>query len=273
MKKIDVVTTDLKREILEFLYHDEMYNAILIELIQDDMDNLGELYINETKKGITEILHIKNDGNSNFTNFAYTSADGLKDIAFKIKGLNYKKTLLAGKLEDVKSLFKILGCNKIITPNIFYKLNIEKNKDIHRKYKSKIRLAGLSNGDIDKIKEFTVNFLEAKTEEEIIEVTNDEKILAKMKSGVYLLDYKNNPIGMTRFVGKTDNFSEITSVYIHEAYRSRGFGKELIGHMIDIAIEEQRNPILATSVTNIPARKTYESMGFERQGEYAYEFL
>lgn len=256
MKKIDIVTADLKKEILELLYRDEIYNAILIELIQNNMDNLGELYINETREGIIDILHIKNDGNSNFTNFAYTSADGLKDIAFKIKELNYRKTLLAGKLEDVKSLFKILGYNKTVTPNIFYKLNIEKYKNIHRKYKSKIRLASLNNEDIDKVKEFTVSFLEAKTEEEIIEVTNDEKILAKMKSGVYLLDYENKPIGMARFVGKTNNFSEITSVYIHEAYRNRGFGNELIGHMIDIAIEEQRNPILSTSVTNTPARKT-----------------
>lgn len=273
MKKKDIITSDLKREILELLYRDEMYNAILIELIQNNTDNLGEIYINETKNGITEVLHIKNDGNSNFTNFAYTSADGLKNIAFKIRELNSKKTLLAGKFEDVKSLFRILDCNKTITSNIFYKLNIEKYKDIHRKYKSKIRLTSLNNEDIDKVKEFTVNFLEAKTEEEIIEVTNDEKILAKIKKGVYLLDYENNPIGMARFVGKTDNFSEITSVYIDEEYRSRGFGKELIGHMIDIAIEEQRTPVLATSITNIPARKVYESMGFERQGEYAYEFL
>ncbi len=273
MKKIDIITEKLKKEILELLYRDEMYNAILIELIQNNMDNLGELYINETKNGITEILHIRNDGNSNFTNFVYTSADGLKDIAFKIKELNYRKILLAGKLEDVNSLFKILGCNKTITPNIFYKLNIKKYNDIYREYQSKIRIASLNNEDVDKVKEFTVNFLEAKTEEEIIKVANDEKILAKMKSGVYLLDYENTLIGMARFVGKTNNFSEITSVYISEAYRSRGFGKELIGHMIDIAIGEQRTPVLATSISNIPARKTYESIGFERQGEYAYEFI
>ena len=104
MEKIDIITEKLKKEILELLYHDEMYNAILIELIQNNTNSLGKLYINKTEKEITEILHIKNDGNSNFTNFVYTSADGLKDIAFKIKELNYGKTLLAGKLEDVNSL-------------------------------------------------------------------------------------------------------------------------------------------------------------------------
>nr|WP_278044712.1 GNAT family N-acetyltransferase [Senegalia massiliensis] len=56
-------------------------------------------------------------------------------------------------------------------------------------------------------------------------------------------------------------------------YRSKGLGKELIGHMIDIAISQYKNPILVTSVLNKSAMKTYESMGFERQIEYAYEFL
>lgn len=92
-------------------------------------------------------------------------------------------------------------------------------------------------------------------------------------TGVYILDYKNNAIGMARFIGETNNFAEITSVYIDKAYRGKGFGKELIGHMIEIAIQEQKTPILVTSVSNVAAMKTYESMGFERQGEYAYEFL
>ncbi len=43
--------------------------------------------------------------------------------------------------------------------------------------------------------------------------------------------------------------------------------------MIDIAISQYKNPILVTSVLNKSAMKTYESMGFERQIEYAYEFL
>lgn len=273
MKKIGIITDDLKKKILEFLYHDEMYNAILIELIQNNTDNLGELYVNETKEGITDILHIKNDGNSDFTNFLYTSKNGLKDIACKIKELNYKKILLAGKLEDVNSLLKILGYEKTTTPNLFYKLDIEKYKNMYMQYQGKIRLASLNSEDLERVKYFTFRFLEAETEEEIRAVTDTEKILAKMKSGVYILDYKNNAIGMARFIGKTNNFAEITSVYIYKDYRNKGFGKELIGHMIEIAIQEQKTPILVTSVSNVAAMKTYESMGFERQGEYAYEFL
>jgi len=273
MKKIDNITGELKKKVLEFLYCDEIYNAILIELIQNHTENLGELYINDIGEEITEILHIKNDGNSDLTNFSYTSKEGLKNIACKIEELNYSKVLLAGKLEDVNSLLKILGCEKSITPNIFYKLDIQKYKKISMKFQSKIRLANLYSEDLAKVKQFTVGFFEAETEGEVQAITNTEKILTKMKTGVYLLEYKNNPIGMARFIGKTNNFAEITSVYIDEAFRNKGLGKELIAHMIELAIEEQKTPVLATSVSNIAAMKTYESMGFEKQGEYAFEFL
>jgi predicted GNAT family acetyltransferase len=141
------------------------------------------------------------------------------------------------------------------------------------KFESKIRLANLESEDLEKVKQFTADFFETETEEEVKAVTNTEKILAKIKTGVYLLEYKSNPIGMARFIGKTNNFAEITSVYIDEAYRNKGLGKELIGHMIEIAIKEQKTPVLATSLSNIAAMKTYESMGFERLGEYAFEFL
>lgn len=273
MKKISIITDDLKKKILKFLYCDEIYNAILIELIQNNTDNLCELYVNETEEAITDILHIKNDGNSDFTNFSYTSIYGLKNIACKIKELNYKEILLAGKLEDVNSLLKLLGCKKSIIPNILYKLDIEKYKNTHIKLQSKIRLANLGSEDLEIVKQFTARFFEAETEDEVKAVTNTEKILAKVKTGVYLLEYKDNSIGMARFIGKTNNFVEITSVYIDETYRNKGFGKELIGHLIEISIEEQKTPVLITSVLNIAAKKTYESMGFERQEEYAFEFL
>lgn len=273
MKKVDIVTDNLKKKILDFLYHDEMYNAILIELIQNNIDSLGELYVNETEEVITDILHIKNDGNSYFTSFSYTSKNGLKDIACKIKELNYKKILLAGKLEDVNSLLKILGYEKVITPNYLYKLDIKEYKSIYIKHKGNIRLARLNDEDLEKIKYFTSRFFEAETEEEVKAITNTEKIMEKMKAGIYLLEYKDNAIGMARFIGRTDNFAEITSVYIDKAYRNKGFGKELISHMIEIAIQEDKTPTLVTSVSNVAAMKTYESMGFKRQVEYAYEFL
>lgn len=273
MRKISVITEDLKKKILALLYNDEMYNPILIEIIQNNTYMLGELYINEIKEEVTDVLHIKDDGNSNFTNFLYTSEKGLKDIADVIKVLNYRKVLLAGRLESVNKLLNILGYERSITPDVFYKLNIERYKEIQIENQGKIRLVSLSSEDIETIKSFTVSFLEAETKEAIEAVTYNERVLAKIKSGVYLLDFKGSPIGMARFIGTTNNFTEITSVYIDSHNRNMGFGKELIRHMIEIAISEQKTPVLIASSTNTVAIKTYEFMGFERQEEYAYEFL
>lgn len=273
MKKLSTITEDLKKKILDFLYCDEIYNSILIDLIENNTNDLGELYINERGQVITDILHIKNDGNSDLTNFSYTSNKGLEDIAYTIKNLNYKKILLAGKLKDVSRLLELLGYKKSIETNLFYKLNIEKYKNTPMKFQSNIRLAGFNNKDIEKVKEFTALFLEAETEEEFKSVTNTEKILSKMKSGVYLIEYKDTPIGMARFIGKTNRFAEITSVYIDEAYRNKGFGKELIAHMIEISLQENKTSILETSLSNIAAMKIYEAMGFEKQEEYAFEFI
>lgn len=273
MKKIKILTPNLKKKILELLYFDEMYNVILIGLIEKQPINVGELYINEKGREVTEILHIKNDGNSNFSNFLFKSVEGIKSIAFQIKQLNYNKILLAGKVENVHSLLKALGLNRSISPNNFYKLDIDRYKNLDIKFDCQIRLARLNDQDIERYKQFIVNFFEAETEEDIKNVTNIERIIPTIEAGVYFLEYQNKPIGMARFIGKTKKFSEITSVYIERAYRKKGFGKELIGHMIKIAIQEEKIPVLVTSVANFAAVKTYEAMGFEKQENYAFEFL
>lgn len=273
MRKISQLTNEIKQGILGYLYKDEMYNSILIELIENSPKNLGELFISENNKEITGILHIKNDGNSDFTSFHYSTEQGLKAIAEEIKSLNYKKILLAGTLEKVSALLYLLGDKRKLEENIFYKLNVGKCKGISKNYRTKIRLASLGNEDIEKVKEFTAVFLEAETEEEVRSITDDKKILPKMKSGVYLLEYEGKVIGMARFIGKTKNYAEITSVYIDESYRNRGFGKELIGHMSHIALKENKIPVLEAWQKNRAARNTYEAMGFEEEGKYAFEFL
>jgi ribosomal protein S18 acetylase RimI-like enzyme len=273
MRKISFLDNDLKKNILNFLYKDEMYNAILIELIENSPENLGHLYINEAKEEITAILHIKNDGNSDLTNFFYIKEEGLEGIVAQMKSLDFKKILLAGRLDKLAPLLNGLGYEKQIEPSIFYKLNSKKYKNITKDLKGEIRLATLTEEDVKKVKQFTAAFFQAETEEEIESVTNSEKILAKMKAGVYLLEYENEVIGMARFIGKTKNFAEVTSVYIDEAYRNKGLGKELISHMINIALKEEKIPVLEASSINIAAINTYEAMGFEKEGEYAFEFL
>lgn len=273
MRKINQLTNEIKQSILDYLYKDEMYNSILIELIENNSENLGELFISDDSKEITGILHIKNDGNSDLTSFHYSTEQSLRAIADIIKNLDYNKILLAGTLDKVTALLCLLGDKRKPGENVFYKLNPEKYKEISKNYRTKIRLAALNKEDIEQVKKFTAAFLEAETEEEVRSITADEKILPKMKSGVYLLEYEGKAIGMARFIGKTKNYAEVTSVYIEESYRNRGFGKELIGHMSHITFKENKIPVLEAWQTNMAARNTYEAMGFEEKGKYAFEFL
>lgn len=182
MQRISSISPDLKKQILELLYSDEIYNSILIELIEGDTSKLGELYLNKSQTGIADILHIKNDGNSDLTNFMYTSKSGLEDIASTIKDSGYNKILLAGKLEDVKGVLGLLGYEKEVTPNIFYRLNPKSQSKINVEFKTQIRLAEPSGEDLETVKQFTAQFLEVETEDEFKAVTNNEKILAKIKS-------------------------------------------------------------------------------------------
>lgn len=273
MIKISVLTESIKRDLLELLYKDEVCNSIMIELIQNTNQSLGELYINETSGKITELLHVKYDGNSYFTNFLYSSSTGLNSIAEKITELGYDKTLIAGKSEEVSILLKLMNNNKSINPNVFFKLNFEMYKEINTTYQCKIRLANYSYEDLKAIKKFTARFFEAESQAEVEAVTNTEKILEKMKKGIYLLEHNNETIGMARFAGKTDNYAEITSVYIDEVFRGKGFGREIIAHMVELSLIQNKTPVLATALNNAAAMRTYESLGFERIGEYAFEFL
>lgn len=187
-----------------------------------------------------DILHIKNDGNSDFTNFYYTSDEGLKSIAYEIKKLNFKNILLAGETSKVKDLLDMLNIEKVIEPDIFYKLNFKKYKNSLIEINSKLRHAKINEKDIKKAGDFMINFFGAETKEQMEKVSNAE---------------------------------EITGVYIDKNYRNKGLGKQLVKLMIDKSIESNKVPVLETCKWNIYAIKTYEALGFEKQSSYVFEFL
>ena len=273
MIKIENLTDNLLKEILDLLYKDEMYNTILIEVIEKRPRKIGNLYINRVKGKITEILHIKFDGNSNLTLFAYESKDGLKRIGDQINKIDYNKILLAGKYRDVACILQELGHDKSISPFTFFKLDLDNYRHLGLNYDCKIRLAEPSDKDLDIVKQFIIDFFEAETDEEISKLTGNDKILSKIKKGVYLLECEGQPVGMARFLAKTNNYAEITGVYIDKDYRKRGLGKKLINHVIKVALDMAKTPVLVASSSNFAAIRTYQAMGFKEEEDYAFEFL
>lgn len=100
-----------------------------------------------------------------------------------------------------------------------------------------------------------------------------KKLAEDIKVGVYFIEYKGQVIGMARYSGKTKNYIDITTVYIDPHYRGKGFGKKLMSYMIDRIIADNKIPVIQTSLLNIIARKTYESLGFIKQDDYSFEFI
>lgn len=273
MQKVIALNPQLKEEILSLLYKNEFLNAILINIFEKTKPDIGDLWIGERENHVCALLHIKHDGNSYYTTFAYETFSDLDVISSLLKTIEYPKLLLAGPLEDVAYLCKELGSHQAITPNLFYALDAKLflSHSIH--LSTVLRQATLTKFDIHLVKKYTIDYLEAETADEIKAVSNHEKICHKITQGLYIIEYKNHPIGMARFVGKTRNFAEITSVYIHPDYRGNHFAKELIWHMTSLALAENKIPVLATSESNTAARKTYEHLSYVKKADYAFEFI
>lgn len=273
MKYISLISDELKAKILNFLYEDELFNVFLIHFIENQIEDIGELYIEESKGNIDNILHMKFDGNSYFTTFFTKNKKGYSQIAEQLQILQYNKVLLAGKSKDVSKILSYIGKDVTFASDIYYKFDVSKYfKQVINLYIT-FRMATGSQADMDKISEFMIGFFEPTNEKEIADITDKNKLLENLKVGVYFIEYKGEPIGMARYSGKTKNYVDITTVYIVPDYRGKGFGKNLMEYMVEIITSDNKIPVIQTSSLNHIARKTYESLGFSKQEDYSFEFI
>lgn len=273
MKHISSITDEFKLKILDFLYEDELFNVFLIHSIENQIDDVGELYITESYGSIMSVLHMKFDGNSYFTSFCYRNNEGLNEIIEQLKKLKYNKVLLAGKRKDVSQIVASITKNEMSDPDIYYKLDMDKFLNKTLQSDTTFRQATDSKEDLSKVSVFLIDFFEATNEKEIADLTNKKKLLEDLEIGIYFIEHNRKVIGMARFSGKTKNYVDITTVYIDSNYRGKGLGKRLLEQMIQIIISENKIPVIQTSSINIIARKTYESLGFLKQDDYSFEFI
>lgn len=273
MRYITLINDEFKRKILDFLYEDELFNVFLINFIENQIQDMGELYIEESDGDIDNILHIKFDGNSYFTSFFTKNETGYNEIAKQLEVLNYKRVLLAGKMKDVSKILAYVGKDATSDLDIYYRFDISKYFKQTAIPDIKFRQATCAQDDMSKISEFMIGFFEPTNEQEIADITDKRKLLEDIKVGVYFIEYKGESIGMSRYSGETKNYIDITTVYIDPNYRGKGFGKKLIGYMIDNIITASKIPVTQTSTLNLIARKTYESLGFIKQDDYLFEFI
>lgn len=273
MIKVTNLTENIRSKCLEALYKDEFINVFLIDYIENNHENIGELFINEEENEIKEILHLKFDGNSYFTNFYLKDEEGLVSIAEQLKNLEYTKILLGGRLEQVKWILTYLNGEGKVTPNIYYNFDIERYSSIILDAETVFRPATDCRRDIEKLKEFYIGFFEVIEEKDIRHITDELKLKEDLDKGVYFIEICGEAIGMARFSGKTKNYIDITTVYISPKYRGRGFGKKLLSSIIETSLKQNKTPVLQTSVENKEAKNLYEVLGFFKAEDYAFEFI
>ena len=273
MEKIDIISDKIKQELLDFLYKDEMMNVFLIHYIENQPDALRELYIGKTDNEISEVVHLKNDGNSYFTNFYCSSNEGLRNISKLIANIRRKGMLLAGKAEEVKQIQKDLNIVEELYLNNYYKFDMSKNMQINNRDFYIFRRVTKDPNDIEKLKKFLVEFFEAEEQSEIESITSNKKIDEEMKNGVYFLEIENEIAGMARYFGQSSRYIDITTVFIDQKFRGRGYGSLLMKLMVQEAVKNNKIPITQTSIINEKATHIYEEIGFVKVCDYTFQYI
>lgn len=265
MIRITEHTEELNDRILEFLYRDELMNVLTIHYFANIRSDLGELYILEDNSHVKALLHIKDDGNSHFTTFYVEDEIYLKNIADTLEKLDYKDILLASSDKNIKLLLKHLNVDGDLYLHTYYlcKEKIDLNID-----KSEFTFGKVEEKDFEIINEFVIDFFEAKT------IEAKERIVSKLKKDKIRILFKGNvAIGFGVFFGYSENYIDISSVYIAKEYRGLGYSKILMDYMLDEARNNGKLPILQASLENIAANSLYKKIGFEKVCKYAFQFV
>ena len=118
-----------------------------------------------------------------------------------------------------------------------------------------------------KVTERVVELSHADQKQELIDLVNLVQpgfIKEKTPSlGTYFGVYKNN--SLVAAAGermKMNHFTEISAVVTHPQYVRNGYAKQLLKHLVDSILIQNKTPYLHVSETNLNAIKLYHSLGF-----------
>lgn len=69
---------------------------------------------------------------------------------------------------------------------------------------------------------------------------------------------------------KMNRFTEISAVVTHPLYTRKGNAKQLLKHLVDKILKENKVPYLHVSETNLSAIKLYQSLGFTSRRKISF---
>ena len=89
--------------------------------------------------------------------------------------------------------------------------------------------------------------------------------------GAYYGIYKNSMlVGAAGERMKMNRFTEISAVVTHPLYTRKGYAKQLLKHLVDTILMQNKIPYLHVSETNLSAIKLYYSLGFTSRRKISF---
>lgn len=270
MIKIEKLSLEIKQQILQLLTKDELLNVYLINQINNNI--YDELYVSNDFKNIKEVLLIKNDGNSNFTSFYVQEKTALSKIVNLLQVIN-KNILLAGKYNEVKEISQQLNLiNNLNSHGYYYRdFNDGQEKINYKEYD--LTLVEDKTEDQLLLKKYLISFFMVDDQIKAQELTNDIRIQEIIANKIYFLRVNHLPVGMARYVAESNNYYDLSTIYIDKVYQGKGYGKKLIQLMVDQAQKNHKGVVLQVEDENIIAKKLYKTLGFKRITDYTFCFI
>jgi len=112
------------------------------------------------------------------------------------------------------------------------------------------------------------------------EHTIDDAVNAEMFRGLmsddclWVLEESDQPVAMAAFNASLPDCVQVGGVFTDVGARGKGYARAAVAASLQIAqTKGVRDAILFTEVTNVPAQKAYEALGFERIGDYGMAVL
>jgi GNAT superfamily N-acetyltransferase len=82
--------------------------------------------------------------------------------------------------------------------------------------------------------------------------------------GNYYGIYKNNQlVAVTGERMQMDQFTEVSAVITHPEHTGKGYAKQLVTHVVNAILEQNKTPFLHVAESNVGAIKLYEKLGFQ----------
>lgn len=110
---------------------------------------------------------------------------------------------------------------------------------------------------------------------EASQVNASKQMLRQIENQVcYVLFHGEQPVAMSGFNAKTEQYAQVGGVYTPPEYRGRGYGRAVVaGSLLDARNQGLQRSILFTGFDNLAAQGAYEAIGYREIGEFAIKIL